>query len=391
MPATSHLRYRDKPNGRVAASVYFRNPQGLRKRLEATGASKTAARRLLIKKYEEAMSAGGAGYTRQSTFAQVAADWLESLDELVAAGRRSPRTVALYRHVLDRHLLPGLGALRLSELTSARMDQFIRDRRRSSGYSVAKLCRSVASGVCGFAVRRDVMRYNPVRDVEALESPTTREARALTDEECRAWLAILDGSAVARAADLPDLARFLLGTGCRIGEALALTWPNVDLERHVVNIEATLIRVKGQGLMMKRPKTKSGVRVLRVPLWLVAILRERRLRDPDSAGAVFPDSVGGHRDPNNVERDHRAVRAGTPFEWVVPHTYRKTVATMLDQQGLSARTIADQLGHARISMTQDIYMGRRIVDQAAALALEGLSESNDNGDDEPPAALSVVV
>jgi len=210
----------------------------------------------------------------------------------VAAGRRSPRTVALYRHVLDRHLLPGLGALRLSELTSARMDQFIRDRRRSSGYSVAKLCRSVASGVCGFAVRRDAMRYNPVRDVEALESPTTREARALTDGECRAWLAILDGSAVARAADLPDLARFLLGTGCRIGEALALTWPNVDLERHVVNIEATLIRVRGQGLMMKRPKTKSGVRVLRVPLWLVAILRERRLRDPDSAGAVFP-RLGG--------------------------------------------------------------------------------------------------
>jgi integrase len=43
---------------------------------------------------------------------------------------------------------------------------------------------------------------------------------------------------------------------------------------------------------------------------------------------------------------------------------------MLDQQGLSARTIADQLGHARSSMTQDVYMGRRVVNQAAALALE---------------------
>ena len=195
------------------------------------------------------------------------------------------------------------------------------------------------------------MRYNPVRDVEALESPTIREARALTDEECRAWLAILDESTYAQAADLPDLVRFLLGTGCRIGEALALTWPHVDLERHLVHIEATLIRVKGQGLLMKRPKTKSGVRVLRLPLWLVGILRQRRAHDPESAGAVFADSLGGHRDPSNVERDHRVVRAGTPFAWVVPHTYRKTVATMLDQQGLSARTIADQLGQARISMT----------------------------------------
>lgn len=107
-------------------------------------------------------------------------------------------------------------------------------------------------------------------------------------------------------------------------------------------------------------------------MWLVAILRERRAKDLDSEGAVFPDSVGGHRDPNNVEKVHRLVREGTPFEWVVPHTYRKTVATMLDRQGLSARTIADQLGHSRISMTQDIYMGRRAVDEGAVLALESV-------------------
>lgn len=59
------------------------------------------------------------------------------------------------------------------------------------------------------------------------------------------------------------------------------------------------------------------------------------------------------------------MRSGTAFEWVVPHTYRKTVATWMDAEGLSARTIADQLGHSRISMTQDVYMGRRAVDPSA--------------------------
>ncbi|HVD17231.1 MAG TPA: tyrosine-type recombinase/integrase [Propionibacteriaceae bacterium] len=82
--------------------------------------------------------------------------------------------------------------------------------------------------------------------------------------------------------------------------------------------------------------------------------------------------------------------AGRRLSGWCPHTYRKTVATMLDRQGLSARTIADQLGHARISMTQDVYMGRRAVDQAAAAVLEGISPSHD-GDDQPPAVLSVVV
>ncbi|MFL6047204.1 MAG: hypothetical protein ACJ72M_19115 [Propionibacteriaceae bacterium] len=57
----------------------------------------------------------------------------------------------------------------------------------------------------------------------------------------------------------------------------------------------------------------------------------------------------------------------------------------------SFRTIADQLGHARISMTQDGYMGRRAVDEAAAAVLEGISPPGHDGDDQPPAVLSVVV
>lgn len=72
-------------------------------------------------------------------------------------------------------------------------------------------------------------------------------------------------------------------------------------------------------------------------------------------------------------RAFREVRAGTDFDWVKPHTYRKTVATILDSSGASARMIADQLGHSRISMTQDVYMGRRAVDPAAASALGDLA------------------
>ena len=60
----------------------------------------------------------------------------------------------------------------------------------------------------------------------------------------------------------------------------------------------------------------------------------------------------------------------------MPHNYRKTVATMLDQSGLSARTIANQLGHLRTSTTQDVYLGRRAVDTAAAFALEAFGGSS---------------
>ena len=56
--------------------------------------------------------------------------------------------------------------------------------------------------------------------------------------------------------------------------------------------------------------------------------------------------------------------------WITSHTFRKTNAAILDDAGLSARQIADQLGHARPSLTMDVYMGRGDTTRAAAVALE---------------------
>jgi integrase len=62
---------------------------------------------------------------------------------------------------------------------------------------------------------------------------------------------------------------------------------------------------------------------------------------------------------------------------VKTHTYRKTVATLLDQSGASARMIADQLGHARVSMTQDVYLGRRAANAGNLPALEAYNPDRD--------------
>jgi integrase len=85
---------------------------------------------------------------------------------------------------------------------------------------------------------------------------------------------------------------------------------------------------------------------------------------------VFPHSSGGWRDPNNTRRNLRDARGSSEFAWVTSHVFRKTCATILDDAGLSARSIADQLGHARPSITQDVYMGRKVVNPANADALQ---------------------
>ena len=76
----------------------------------------------------------------------------------------------------------------------------------------------------------------------------------------------------------------------------------------------------------------------------------------------------------------RQVRAGSDFEWVKTHTYRKTVATLLDQSGASARMIADQLGHSRVSMTQDVYLGRRAGNAANLAAIEAYNPDSPGPD-----------
>lgn len=85
---------------------------------------------------------------------------------------------------------------------------------------------------------------------------------------------------------------------------------------------------------------------------------------------VFPGVLGGYRDPANVRRELREARGEDALAWITSHTFRKTAATILDEAALSARLVADQLGHARPSMTQDVYLGRRAVDSQAALALD---------------------
>jgi integrase len=368
------IAYSTGPTGRVTASMYYRNGQGRRRRIEATADSKSAAHRDAVKAFEQAMAtAGGVGYSKRTTFRDLAGEWFERFEQMVRAGRRSPASASLYRSTLDRHVLPVIGGLRLTELTTSRIDAFLHGVLRDKGHATAKVCRSVVSGVCGLAVRRDGLRSNPVRDVGDLERGDRAGARALSPEECREWLAILDADPYAVRKDLPDLARFLLGTGVRIGEAMGVTWDDVDLSKQLVHIRRTVIRVTGVGLVPKVTKSRAGLRTLRIPAWLVAVLAARR---PEEGGPVpvFPDTGGGFRDRNNIERDFRQVREGTPFGWVVPHTYRKTVATFLDDEGLSARIVADQLGHSRISMTQDVYMGRKAVNRAAASALEGLTE-----------------
>jgi integrase len=119
-----------------------------------------------------------------------------------------------------------------------------------------------------------------VRDVERVEGLPKKEPRALTEEERAAWVLRLAADEDAVEKDLPDLTSFMLATGVRMGEALAVLWSEVDLDGYSVQVTSTIIRVTGVGLVRKRTKSRAGQRTLPLPSWAVAMLRRRFTETP---------------------------------------------------------------------------------------------------------------
>lgn len=355
------------------ARARYRGYDGRGRVIERWGSSQRNARRSVEQALAELIRGRQLAGTLSSsdTFSEAATIWLQRIERLARMGQRSPGTVETYQRQLRGHVLPVLGALRLAEITTPLVDRFVSDLHEHVGAATARTCRSIVSGVMGLAVRQGAVVANPTRDLERLHSGPAREPRALSEEERTAWFVGLAQDKRAIRQDLVDLSAFLLATGLRIGEALAVLWGNIDLESGMLTVEATLIRVTGQGLLRKGTKSRAGQRSLLLPSWAVAMLRSRAQIGVGPSEPIFATTDGGFRDPRNVSRALASARDRLGLEWVTAHSWRKTTATILDSSGATARMIADQLGHSRVSMTQDVYLGRRVGDVMVLKALEG--------------------
>ncbi|GAA1242738.1 site-specific recombinase XerD [Oryzihumus leptocrescens] len=356
------------------ARTRFRDLDGKVRLVERSGRSQTAARTELKKHLNDRTRLSSEGdLSGMDTFAKAADLWMIKIERMVREGRRSPGTRETYRRQLTAHVLPALGQLRLVEITTPLLDRFVSRLVDQVGPATARTSRTIVSGVLGMAVRQGAIVSNPVRELERVEGKRRRDPRALTEDERREWFAKLRLDQRAVDFDLVDFSLFLLATGLRIGEALAVLWEEVDLETGSINVTSTMIRVTGEGLIRKGTKSVSGQRRLLLPTWAVEMLRQRWLRGARLDMPVMHNLDGGFRDPHNTRTQLRSAAKRICFDWVTPHVFRKTCATILDDAGLTARMIADQLGHSRPSMTQDVYMGRKAPNPMVVRALDEAS------------------
>ncbi|MDX3006722.1 site-specific integrase [Kribbella solani] len=358
---------------KVRARARVRDYDGRTRPVTRYGPSRAAAERRLKEALRDRIGPTGGDITADMKISRLAVLWLEE----ITASDLADGSKQLYETDLNQKVVPAMGELSIRESDVPACDRFLKAVRANSGVSKARTCRTVLSLLMQLAVRHGAIKTNPVREVAKIPSDKRSKARALTVEQQGV---ILDKIGVDQEADLEhddlaDLAEVLDGTGMRIGEALGIRVTSFDLDAGVLEVNATVIRLKKVGtVLQERPKSEAGWRVIALPPNVVAVLKRRRVAlgwPGNELGLLFPTKSGGPRNPSNTNRDLKAtlVRIDSGFAWVTSHTFRKTVATRMDESGLSARAIAEHLGHSNPSMTMDVYMGRGVAVAEAATIL----------------------
>ena len=280
-------------------------------------------------------------------------------------GELAPKSVDTYEATLTT-VRSRFAGIRVVEVEPGLLNEILKGIRRDHGATRERHTKVALNAVMTDAVMAGVIAANPVREIAPRRRQKSEKkvkgAPGLDVGQVRDLLRAVTSSEICRAKDLRDPVIVLAASGLRRSELLALRWDDdVDLENRTLTVAGSVVRLKGQGLV-RQDTTKTGEhRVVALPQFAVDALlsrREERHGLPNTEGVIFPSSVGSLRDPDNFGKQWREVRDALGLPDVTSHSFRKTVATLIDDNGLSARIGADQLGHARPSMTMDTYMSR---------------------------------
>jgi len=363
--------------GAYRARTRIRDRDGATREVTATGTTKAAAERALREKLVDRATPTRQAITADTTVAKLASLWLKYLRD---EGRIEATTVNEYERVLTNVVIPELGGLRLREVTTSRLDLFL-VRLRATSTSRQRKTKVVMGAMLGMAVRHDALAVNPVQQTSRIHRDRS-ETRSLTLEDLntvrtalRAWT-LQQRPGPKASSDMTDIIDLMLATGARIGEILALRWTDVALDatRPNLTINGTIKTEPGKGTYRKAsPKSDASVRTVVLPDFAVTAMKRRRAASPDNPNdAVFPTRNGTWQQVNNVERRWRQIRKDTGLDWVTPHTFRKTVATLISER-VDAETASQQLGHSSPAITREFYISKPAIAADVAHVLEELA------------------
>jgi len=259
------------------------------------------------------------------------------------------------------------------------------------------------------AVRDDIIRNNPVDgaycETKKRNGGSRKTRRALTVEQQRAFMGYVSKNPFFY--HWYPLFMFLLGTGCRIGEAIGIRWEDVDLEKRIININHSLTYYQRADdsykceFRVSEPKTEAGVRLIPMMQSVYEVLKDEYERQTEEGfcienvdsmtNFIFTNRFGRPHNPAAVNRAiKRIVDAHNAEEEVVAkkqkrepviipkfscHIFRHTFASRFCEYETNVKVIQEVMGHADVSTTMNIYA--EVNPEVTRASIENLAKNMD--------------
>lgn len=266
-----------------------------------------------------------------------------------------------YLWTIEKHIIPELGNLKLSQITSAVINDYLK-RKLTSGRLDNKggLSASTVKGI--LIIINAALKYGVAEELcLPLKTPVYKPPQP------KKQIKILDKAEqqmmenkITENVSVTELGILIsLHTGLRIGEICALQWRDIDFENRMIYVQHTLSRIRSKNgerktaYILDEPKTKNSKRSVPINSFLLPILEIAKTH------SLSPFLVSNNEtfiNPRTYEYRYHKVIKGCGIGKINYHALRHTFATRCIESGCDYKTLSEILGHSSVKITMDIYV-----------------------------------
>lgn len=297
------------------------------------------------------------GFCMKITFRQLTEEWM-----MVKKLQVKQSTYANYANLIEKHLLPELGALYVSALSTQCLEQFLQKKLQSGRLdgkgglsnktvsdfrSLLKLILEYAKKA-GYFCPSDLNFSTPAGRFPKIQVLNKSDLEKLEKELFSKPLPLYFGILIA------------LYGGLRIGEVCALQWKDFRFEDGTVNISKTIIRIRNTDeeartktkIIIEKPKTECSNRTIPLPDFLLSYFKDGRCED----NAYFITGTGNFMEPRVYLDNYKKILKKAGVSDYSFHALRHTFATRCVENDFDVKSLSEIMGHSSISITMQRYV-----------------------------------
>lgn len=320
-------------------------------------------------------------------------------------------TYTNYTYMYDHFIRDGFGKRKIGEIKYSDVLYFYYDliNDRKIQINTLETIHTILHPTFQLAVRDDIIRKNPsdgvMAEIKKKAGKNKGVRHALTIEQQRAFMNYVAESPVF--CGWCPFFTVLLGTGCRIGEAVGLRWEDVDMEKRLIDINHSLTYYPRREdtykceFRVSLPKTDAGIRTIPMMQKVYEAFEEEYKRQEEDGfctevvdgmtGFIFTNRFGMPHNPSAVNRAIKRIREAYNADEIVKakkekrqplllphfscHHFRHTFCSRFCENETNVKVIQTVMGHASIETTMDIYT--EVTDSKKQEAIENLAKNLD--------------